>query len=206
MHFNTVLFDLDGVIIDSEEWIVKSIERACKEFSYTGDARRAYVPGKPFLHVFQQVFPERKNYDDIIHYAVEEELKTFHLCKLFPSVKETLSTLKKMNVKTGIVTSRGKQTTQPVLDYFSLEFDCVVTFQDVRFAKPHPEPINTALKLLSVQPQDSVYVGDTKNDIIAAKSAGVKSIAALYGYEKGLLSANPDYCINRFDEVMEIIG
>ena len=84
-----------------------------------------------------------------------------------------------------VVTTKGSQFTKPLLDFLGVGhfFKSIVGRNDVQFAKPHPEPILTALKRLNKDKTHAFMIGDTQFDILAAKAAGISHIALSCGYE-----------------------
>ncbi len=84
----------------------------------------------------------------------------------------------------GLVTTRGRQTTEQFLtDQGLLDlFEVIVTRDDVRRLKPHPEPILQAMEKLGAEPERCVMVGDTSVDVMAARAANINSIAVLCGF------------------------
>ena len=112
----------------------------------------------------------------------------------------------------GIVTNKSKRFTIPLLEKLKF-FDrasCVVCGDTTTEKKPHPEPINHALSLLNIQnTKRSFYLGDSKKDIDAAKSAGISSIACTFGYIKE--DDDPkewyaDYLIDQPSEMLKILN
>ena len=93
--------------------------------------------------------------------------------------------------------------------YFFVWLSCLICRDDVNNIKPDPEPLNLALSKLQFKDlNDCYYIGDSQKDIQSARSAGIKSIACSYGYRMDSdnpLSWGADYCINKPNEIMEII-
>lgn len=90
--------------------------------------------------------------------------------------------LKKRGVKVGIVTSSPGWYAKAIIDRFSIDCDVLVAYEDTESHKPDPEPIETALRELSVEPHEAAYVGDDAVDVEASHHAGVVSIGAAWRY------------------------
>lgn len=196
-----VLFDVDGVLIDS-------LEGNARIFSY--DLQR--LGGKPISaeeyrrfyfmsakSVLRHFFPEKT--DQELEDAIAEGLKVyprfFKYMKLNANVLQTLEKISR-NLRLGIVTNR---INPDILDYLKIRhyFSAIVCLPDVKNTKPHPEPINLALKRLKAIPEEAVYVGDSPSDLEAGKAAGVKVIIYRNPSVKG------DYNIKDFREIPKIV-
>jgi phosphoglycolate phosphatase len=104
--------------------------------------------------------------------------------KLFPGMEELINTLESRGLPWGIVTNKPHRFTIPLMQ--ALGFDqraaCLISGDTCAHAKPHPEPLLHAAKLIDVAPEKCLYLGDDKRDIDAGRAAGMKSLIALFGY------------------------
>ena len=102
----------------------------------------------------------------------------------FPGIRETLQFLRQHNIPWGVVTNKPHWLAKPLLSQACGEFPphCLVARETLLVRKPQPEPLWYACSQLAVAHQNSVYIGDAKSDIIAAKNARMQSVAAAYGY------------------------
>lgn len=84
----------------------------------------------------------------------------------------------------GVVTNKSKRFTEPLAAQMPLFANAavVISGDTTPYAKPHPEPLLEAARRLSLEPSQCVYVGDDERDIVAARAAGMFSVAACYGY------------------------
>jgi HAD superfamily hydrolase (TIGR01509 family) len=121
---------------------------------------------------------------------------------------ETLDSLKNMGFKLALVTSASKKTKRKLEREFPDihdKFDIIVTRSDVKFTKPSPDQLNAALLYLKVERQNAIMIGDFVSDVLAGKSAGVKTVAVLGEFPELsrpiLESANPDLIINNITEL-----
>ena len=130
---------------------------------------------------------------------------------LFNEMDIVLNSIEENNHLWGIVTNKSKKFTEPLLRRLDLtgRLSCLICRDDVNNIKPDPEPLNLALSKLQYKDLDHCYyVGDSKKDIQSARSAGIRSIACSYGYRidsDNPLSWGAEYCINKPNEIMEII-
>ncbi|MCL4366439.1 HAD-IA family hydrolase, partial [Patescibacteria group bacterium] len=89
-----------------------------------------------------------------------------------------------------------------ILDYF----DIVVGADDVNNPKPHQDHVLAALQKLGVEPENAYMVGDTDHDILAGKSAGVKTIGVTYGWlGQDIKKYKPDYVIDDIEQLLKIL-
>ncbi len=196
---SAVLFDLDGVLVDSiDAWY------------YTYNDALAKV-GRPPLskEAFAQTFGSPVEHDLATYFQglTEAELVSiYNSCfqkhtakvRIFPETKPVLTQLSQKKIKIGLITNSSREIVNRILQHFSITeyFGAVVTLNDVSKRKPAPDMIVKACELLTVVPNHAVVVGDTKNDIMAAKNAGCLSV----GYK-----IHGDFYAERLSEVIAII-
>ena len=132
------------------------------------------------------------------------------LTSLFPGVKETLKYLAKHNYKLGVVSSKKSDLVNHALEYFKIKdyFSIVIGSDDVTKPKPDPEGIYKACQ--KVKAKRALYVGDSVGDIVAGKSAKVKTCAIAYKKDSGrsasLLNCEPDYFIDSMYGLIKQLG
>ncbi|MDK2820758.1 MAG: pyrophosphatase PpaX [Clostridia bacterium] len=204
--FSGVLFDFDGTIVDTTDLVIKSFQYTLKPYLNREVTPEEVYPyfGMPLRQAIE-VFVEEKEVDAAM--AVYRRYSEEHfddLTKLCPGILEGLQELDKAGIKFAIVTSRMRKTTFYALKLFNLEkyFPVVVAVEDVKKHKPGPEPVMYALQLLKLYPHEAVMIGDSPHDILAAKAAGVTSVAAGWSkitWEK-VLASNPDVVVNSMKE------
>jgi pyrophosphatase PpaX len=208
----TVLFDLDGTIIDTNELIIQSFLHTFEGITPQPVTREHIIPnmGRPLVEQMQ-FFSGRDIVDDLV-----QKYRTFNidrhdeLVTEFPGVRETLGKLQAAGIKMGIVTSKVRITSEMGLKLCGLYdyFDVIVTVQDVERAKPDPEGIRKALKELGSEKEGAVMVGDSHYDIEAAHNAGIPSVAVGWSM-KGipyLKQYNPTFIIDDIRELLRITG
>ena len=129
---------------------------------------------------------------------------------LFEGVDYLLEQLDSANLPWGIVTNKSERFTHPLTELMGLRQRAVSTISGdtTPHSKPHPEPILHAARVANIDPSKSVYVGDDIRDIVAGKAAGMKTIAAAYGYcgcEEPPEAWGADYLVRHPKELLEII-
>ena len=186
----TILFDLDGTLIDSTDAIVGCFYHSFKEMNFNFQGNDDDIKneiGYPLDVMYATLGVPKENVANFVNsykneYRKVSEAKTTLLPNAYEAVK-----LASTFARLGIVTTKTTMYTIPLLKNFKIFdfFETIIGRQEVVNPKPHPEPIETALKNLNITTDNKIYmIGDTKLDLIAAKEAGVKSIGVLCGYGK----------------------
>jgi len=129
---------------------------------------------------------------------------------LFEGVEHLLDQLDGAKLPWGIVTNKSERFTNPLTDLMGLRQRAASTVSGdtTPYSKPHPEPILHAARIANIDPSRSVYVGDDIRDIVAGKAAGMRTIAAAYGYcgcEEPPEAWGADYLVRHPKELLEII-
>jgi HAD superfamily hydrolase (TIGR01549 family) len=180
-----ILFDLDGVLIDSKQNMLKSWKKVQKNHSIEVKFIRYFENiGIPFRDILKKLKID-KNIKQIEKTYKEESLNNLDNIKIFSGVINLLKYIKKKRIKIGIVTSKDKERTLKIIKKLKVDFNIIVCPSKYLRGKPYPDQINKALKKFSENKKYICYVGDTKVDSIAAKRAGVDFIFASYGYGSG---------------------
>lgn len=210
ISINTVLFDLDGTLIDTNELIISSFLHTLGHYYPERYQREDVLPFMgPTLHeTFESINPEKV--EEMIAVYREYNIKNHDvLVKEFEGVFETVRTLKESGYKLGIVTTKVSNVVEKGLKLTNLDqfFDVVVTLDDVEKPKPDPEPILKALDLLDAKPEEAIMVGDNSHDILGGKNAGTKT-AGVAWTAKGrefLMEFKPDYMLDNMADLLDLL-
>lgn len=182
----TILFDLDGTLIDSTEAILESFAVAFNTFGkeVPSEVKIKKEIGYPLDDMFATLGVASKEIDAHVraykmHYRKISCAKTV----LLPQAREAVE-LASQHARLGVVTTKTAKYSIELLEYMGLMhyFDVLVGREDVVHPKPHPEPILKALSKLQTDTNKYWMVGDTPMDIVAAKAAHINSVAVTCGY------------------------
>lgn len=210
MNTRTILFDLDGTLIDTNQLIVASFKHTFNHFKLDfTDEEILEFNGPPLVETFRNIDPLR----------IEEMVATYRAhnyqvhddyVNAFPKVVETLEALKELDIKMGVVTTKMGPGVEMGLKKTGIAdfFDTVITLEDVVHPKPHPEPVLKAMNQLNAVSSSTIMVGDNSHDIEAGKNAGVRTAAVSWS-EKGkerLLTYNPTYMLESMTDLLRIVG
>ncbi|MDO4745335.1 MAG: HAD-IA family hydrolase, partial [Bacillota bacterium] len=214
-NIDTILFDFDGTIMDTNNVILMSWQHTFKtlENREEDESKLTATFGEPLERTLERFFPNVPVEESIKIYRNYQRSNFSELITLFPGMKELVMKCKARGYKTGLVTSRLKITAMEGLDKFDLEkyFDVIITPEDTDKHKPDPAPVNIALERLGSKPENAVMLGDTLFDIQCSHNAGIGAVLvswtmALAGKTKEDLGEDaPDYIINSPDELFDII-
>lgn len=215
MELKAILFDLDGTLIkfllDYQKAKRKALE-IFKNFDLKGvkldENASIYMLLKKVEPVLD--FSTFNSLKKMVYQFFEEvEIEAAEKITPDPSIKKLIKTLRDMNLKLGLVTNNGRVGVTKSLEKMELvnEFDVIITRDDSNELKPDKGGIMKALELLNVKPNEALFVGDGTMDIIAAKSAGVISVAVPTGpfsVDK-LLELAPDYLMDSVHSLPNLI-
>lgn len=183
----TILFDLDGTLIDSTDAILNSFQGAFKALGLTSKNNEEIknLIGYPLEQMFRMLYPDKVNLSKEFVLAYREIYAQIYLeqTTLLPKAKEALE-LGSEIADLGIVTTKGGKFTPILLDYLGFKkfFKTLITLEDVTNPKPSSEPIILALKRLNKTKENAYMIGDTILDIQAAISANITPLALACGY------------------------
>lgn len=200
---DTVLFDLDGTLLDSVALILSS-------YRHTMEVHRGVTPpdtewisgmGTP-LWVQLREFARDDEQTEAMLQTYREHNLAHHdtMVREYAGVREALSALDARGVTMGIVSSKLRRGVLRGLRLCQLEefFPVVVGADNVAKPKPDPEPITKALALLEADAKCTIFVGDSPHDIVAGRAAGVRTAAVRWGpFPLDALAAErPDYWVD----------
>ena len=211
MKINTLLFDLDGTLINTNELIIASFLHTLNSYYPSKYKREDVLPfiGPTLYDTFGSVDQDRM--DEMVKvYRKFNHEQHDTLVTEYETVFETIKTLKEQGFKLGIVTTKIRDTVNMGLKLTKLDqfFDVVVTLDDVENAKPHPEPVLLALKQLDSSPEEAIMVGDNHHDVVAGKNAGTKTAGVAWSIKgrEYISSYNPDYLLEKMSDLLPIVG
>ena len=181
---NCILFDFDGVLIDSLPAMEIAWTSVQNKFgiSNTFADYKKYI-GLPFKDILKQLNINKKYHEGINEHYSKISSQNKKLIKLNPYVKDTLDWLKGNFIKTGIVTSKDKVRTLDLIQYFQLNVEIVVTPDLTEFGKPSSQPILLASKNLKLNTNEIIFVGDMESDMICAFNANCNYLHYKNGYQ-----------------------
>jgi 2-phosphoglycolate phosphatase len=206
-----LIFDLDGTLIDSSEGVVEAVNYSLRR---TGHAERSHSEisryiGYPLKQMYGDfgVGPFPELYRHFQERAAESVVSS---SRLLEGADETVARLHGEGWRLAIATTKVRRHVEAIVGKFgwSGTFDVLVGGDDVSKVKPDPEAFRLAMKQLGADPALTVVVGDTVNDVLAAKAVPVTVVAVCspYGGETELRASNPDYMIDHIADLTLLLG
>jgi phosphoglycolate phosphatase len=215
---DTVLFDLDGTLLDTAADMTIALNLLSAEHGGR-DVRLEHVRDRitagASAMIELAVGMARDATDSDRHNERFLDLYRDNLGKrtrLFPGMGAVLDALEENGIVWGICTNKPAWLTDPLLAALKLDgrTACAVSGDTLPHSKPRPEPLWHALELCGDRsPARSLFVGDARRDIEAGRAAGIRTVAALYGYlEPGEEPRDwqADHYIDAPDELLEVVG
>lgn len=213
-----VLFDLDGTLVDSVPDLAYSINQAMQKLGmpmHSEDQIRSWVgrgadklvkaalTGRMDVEPDEELF--KKAFDLFSDIYIQN---TSQRSKLYPGVREALDHMRSIGCKLGCVTNKRGRFTEPVLKSLQLfdDFSIVVSGDTLQKKKPDPDPLLFAAEFVGVTPEQTLMVGDSVNDLRAARAANMPVICVTYGYNHGekIADSNPDLLVDSLAEMMAL--
>jgi len=209
----TVLFDLDGTLIDSIRLILDSYHHtlAVHALPPKSDAHWLAGLGTPLLVQFGDWGDDPVQLQAMV--ATYREYNLAHhdaMVTAYPGVVEMVLAIRTAGLRTGLVTSKNRPGAFRGLKLIGLAeaMDLVIGADEVENPKPHPEPIERALSRLGAAPDRTIYVGDSIHDMEAGRAAGVRTGAVLWGPfgREHLAPTAPDHWLERPADLLALLG
>jgi pyrophosphatase PpaX len=210
--FRTVLFDLDGTLIDSVRLILDSYHHTLDAHGIPPRTDEHWLQGvgTPLTAQFAEWQDDQATLDALI--ATYRKYNLEHhdrMVSVYPGVVDAVQRMKAAGIATGLVTSKNRAGALRGLRLARLEslMDVLVCADEVTNPKPHPEPVETALRLLSADPATTIYVGDSIHDMRSGRAAGVHTAAVLWGPfgREHLEGASPDYWLETPEDLLRLV-
>ena len=184
-----IFFDLDGTLVDTAPDMVAVLTALQKDHGREPtpyELARSHVSNGA-MGLVRLAFPDA---DEAMQQRLYEEYLDRYeasVCvgsTLFPGLTEVLARLDNEGLPWGVITNKPQRMTEPLLRQLELteRLCCTVSGDTLPQRKPHPAPLLHACRLANVLPGESVYVGDAERDVRAGRDAGMRTIAAAWGY------------------------
>jgi pyrophosphatase PpaX len=210
-RYTTVLFDLDGTLIDSIRLILDSFHHTFAHFGLPAQTDEFWLAtvGTPLVTVFAPWAKDGLTLEAIV--AVYRDYNITHhdaRVRAYPGVPAMVRALAARGIKLGVVTSKNRTGTQRGLRAAGLDdaIEIRVCADDVTRHKPHREPVDRAVALLGADPRETLFVGDSVHDMDAGRAAEVGTGAALWGpFERHHLArSEPHHWLDAPEDVLRL--
>jgi phosphoglycolate phosphatase len=216
-HIRAVLFDLDGTLIDSAPDLGAAadkmrIDRGLSSLPYALYRPLAGAGARGMLKIAFDMTPDHADFmamreEFFANYEAAMTVKTY----VFDGVQDLIAGLQNRGLPWGVVTNKMARFTDPLTQAMPLfaSAAAIVSGDTTLHPKPHPEPMFEAARRLGLPPELCLYVGDDERDIVAGRAAGMRTVAANYGYlgEKSDISSwGADLKIDSPLQLLQLLG
>ena len=213
MKYNTVIFDLDGTLLNTLEDLGDSVNFALKSFGYptrTYEEIRSFV-GNGVKDLVTKAVPDGTDEETTLkclqtfkdHYKTNMQNKTAP----YDGIIDLLEELNSKGVKLAIVSNKYDFGVKNLNKYYFKDLIPVAIGEreGVR-RKPAPDTVLTAMKELNAQKESTLYVGDSGSDMITAQNAGVKGVGVTWGFRdaKSLKESGADFLVDSPAQLLDI--
>ena len=218
-----IIFDLDGVIYDIVDAIRGAVEVDIKKYGLKVELQDAMQQVAHVLEISQSTPPpqmliQAKELFDIPMYKGLTVLKSLRIslslyggfralkdnCTIFDGVEDLLKTIKSKNIRMSILSNNRKVYIMKALEKQNLVpyFNQIIGFNEVSKSKPDPEGLLKTLELEHIKPEETLFIGDMPSDILAGKSAHIKTVVIASGLvaRNELEKYKPDILLNSIKE------
>jgi pyrophosphatase PpaX len=210
MPINSLIFDLDGTLIDSSDGVVEAVNFAFRQMGLP-NCPAAII--KPYIG-----YPLKEMFADLTDAPVDQLYQQFQTkaktsvvdsAQMLDDVAPALRELRMRGYRMAIATTKIRVHVDAIIEKFEWQgvFDASVAGDEVAHVKPHPEAIRLAIKRLGTIAESALVIGDTENDILAAQGVPTRTVAVRspYGGHEKVITLNPDFVVTSLTELIAIL-
>lgn len=183
---DTIIFDVDGTLVDTEHVVITSLQKTLKEeldHIVEDEKELVFALGIPGQKTLERYLDSKEEIIEVHKKWAANESALAHHAEVFEGIETVLKSLTEQGYKLGIVTSKTAEAMESDFDPLGLShyFKATVTASDTEKHKPNPDPLLKAYDLLDAKPENSIYIGDSIYDLRSAQSSGAKFGLAEWG-------------------------
>lgn len=210
-----IIFDLDGTLVDTAPDFFATInglraQQRKAPLDKTVVANIVNSGADAMTSVTFDVTTAADKFDDYKNAFLKTYADNLGLHSIiYPGLAELIKQLSAQQLAWGIATNKQRRFAAPLIKYLLLEPDCLICGDDVEFPKPHPQMLLNAAHSLATPAQQCIYIGDHLRDIEAGRNAGMKTVAAAFGYIEQNSDVNQwgaDYIVKNSLELVELLS
>ena len=214
------MFDLDGTLLDSVPDLAAAVDAALVQLGRppAGAAQVRHWVGNGAAVLVRRALAGSVEHAEVDDAQAAQALELFmaayagehRLSRVYPGVVDTLDWLRQHDVALALITNKPERFVGPLLEEKGLGgyFRWIVGGDSLARQKPAPDGLLHVLAQAEVAPQQALFIGDSRNDVLAARAAGVPCVAVSYGYNHGRPVAEeaPDLLLDDLRELLPWLG
>jgi phosphoglycolate phosphatase len=211
-----IMFDLDGTLLDSAPDLAAAVDAMLQQLGRPPaglDKVRLWI-GNGARVLVRRALADQMDHSEVSESEADKALTLFmslyggghELTVVYPGVKEALAMLKSRRVPMAVITNKPERFVAPLLDEMGMDgyFSWIVGGDTLPQQKPDPAGLLYVMQKANVSADQALFIGDSRNDIRAARAAGVRCVAMTYGYNHGQPIADefPDYLLDDLRQLL----
>ncbi len=209
-NLQTIIFDLDGTLIDSSDGVVEAVNYSLEKM---GEPLQSPDKIKPFigfpLSVMYPYFSDKPLQELYAHFQTKAAETVVASTVVLPGVEDVLAQLKDSGYTMTIASTKIRKHITGVIDKFGWDkyFDAYSGGDEVKRVKPAPDIFSLTMDKVNVDNSTSIVVGDTINDVYAAQAIELTVIAvhSPYGDKEELIQSKPNYILDSIEELVPLL-
>lgn len=215
-RYKGIIFDLDGTLLNTIEDLSDSVNEVLTAYGYPNHNYEEYKLkiGRGFRNLMENSFPkgmDEKTIDEALPLFVEIYDRRYqNKTKPYKGICEIVDTLYRMGIKIGVNSNKRTDYTRQLVSKFFKEISFVEILGERQNVpkKPDPTAALEIVELMELLPQEVLYVGDSKTDIMTARNAGVDSIGVLWGFRsyEELKEHGATYIVSKPQDIIDIVS
>jgi len=211
--YKAILFDFDGTLVPSLQVWLDGFRYAFGKLGLT-PSEESIIEGCFYREDVEIAEAFKLDSVEVFWQFVQEYLSTSEAPALFSGAKEVLDYCADSEISIGLVTSSERDFVEAMLEHLQIGnyFSVVVTANDTKNLKPHPEPVMVALAKLKANPKQTLFIGDNVVDVLAGREAGTHTALFYSDFHKRfhnaahMQSSQPSFMFSSYGELLELLN
>ncbi|MBR5437925.1 MAG: HAD family hydrolase [Clostridia bacterium] len=211
--YKSVIFDLDGTLLDTLDDLMNAVNFALREFSFPERSReeiRSFI-GNGVIKLMERSTPDGT--DDITQEKCLNVFRKYYLEHMadntapYEGIIPLLEKLKELDIKTAVVSNKLHSAVAGLCEDYFPSLDIALGVSEEKERKPAPLNVYRAMEMMNSDTSNTIYVGDSDVDVQTAHNASLKCIGVTWGFRdrKDLLAHSCDFIADTTDEVLKLI-
>ncbi|NTL99126.1 HAD family hydrolase [Enterococcus faecium] len=206
---DTILFDVDGTLLDTEYVMTESLSRALKKVSNLNVPLEnlEFILGIPGVEAVKRFSKSNEEKDQILRVWNQYVKELSSQVQLFDGVVDLLNHLKLKGLRLGIVTSKTKKEMITEFNKFKINnyFEVIITASDTERHKPFPDPILKAIEVLGSTSDKTIYLGDSVYDMRSSNESNVLFALAAWGAKDNEAFESVSFVLHKPEDLIKLI-